>query len=67
MMKQPMNRPQSSSLKDATNANEKLAMMSRLKEQQRLQYERKKTQMSGMKAVGARTGALNLGGQLTLE
>jgi hypothetical protein len=63
-MKQPMNRPQSSGLRDAGNAGEKMAMLNKLKEQQRAQYERKKTQFSG---VGQRSGVLNLGGALTLE
>ena len=44
-----------------------MAMLNKLKEQQRAQYERKKTQFTGVKAAGQRSGVLNLGGALTLE
>ena len=66
-MQQPMNRPMSSSknpLANVTNANEKLARMNKLKEQQRLAFERKK-QMTGVKRDGG--AALQLGAALALE
>ena len=62
-MTQAMNRPQSSYLKDANNAGEKMAMLNRLKEQTRAQYEKKKMQFGANK----RTGVLNLGGSMALE
>ena len=67
-MKQPMNKPQSNGLSNASNANEKIAMLNKLKQQQKEQYERKKTQMTGIQKAGARgPGTLSLGGAMALE
>ena len=54
-LRQPMNRQESASgLGNAANANDKIAMLNKLKQQQREQYERKKTQITGVKKLGER-------------
>ena len=59
-----MNRGDSESgLGVANNANDKIAMLNRLKQQQAQAYQRKKTNLG----VGQRTGTMQLGAQMTLE
>ena len=57
-----------SSLANANNANDKIAMLKKHQQMQRAQYERKKTQLTGVKKIADRgPGTMGLAGAMTLE
>lgn len=62
-----MNPTSSNSLNQAVNANDKVAMLKRIQEQQTQAYNKRKTVLMGNRKPGEGMTSMALGGAMTLE